>query len=90
MSKSKDINTKPLSTWGIATRDSFAAVQNKVIRVTTLDGKTYVATLLGVDTYDLVLKQNDGAWFLIPKHAVKLIIPANGGIRDQSSGVREQ
>lgn len=68
--------TQALNTWGVSARDFFATMQRQVVRVITLDGKVYTATLLGVDTYDLVLQQNDGHWVLMPKHAIKLITVA--------------
>ena len=81
MSKSnetKPTTTKPATGWGISTREFLEQAQNQLVRVTTLDGKTYPATLVGVDQYDLVLKQGDGALILMPKHAIKLIVPGNG------------
>lgn len=78
----KDQNAKAVAksatVWGISSREFYDAAQNKPVRVTTLDGKIYTATLVGVDQYDLVLKQGDGALILMPKHAVKLIVPGNG------------
>lgn len=73
----KPTNDKPTTVWGISSREFYDAVQNKPVRVTTMDGKIYTVTLVGVDQYDLILKQGDGALILMPKHAIKLIIPGN-------------
>ncbi len=80
--KSQDQNvktiTKSTTVWCISSREFYDAIHDKLVRVTTTDGKIYTATLVGVDQYDLVLKQGDGALILMPKHAIKLIVPGNG------------
>jgi sRNA-binding regulator protein Hfq len=76
--KTQDDKTKPAHVWGVSSREFFDAMQNKPVRVTSIDGKVYAATLIGLDLYDLILKQSDGALILMPKHAIKLIVPGNG------------
>jgi hypothetical protein len=80
MTKPNDLKTmpKPAHVWGVSTREFLDAVQNRSVRVTTVDGKTYAATLVGVDLYDVILKQGDGALILMPKHVIKLIVPGTG------------
>ena len=80
MSKSNDTQTptKPATVWGITSREFYASVQNQVVTITSMDGKLYTLTLVGVDQYDLVCRQKDGPLILMPKHAVKLIVPGNG------------
>jgi sRNA-binding regulator protein Hfq len=76
--KTQDDKMKPAHVWGVSAREFFDAVQNKPVRITTIDGKIYSATLIGLDLYDLILKQGDGVLILIPKHAIKHIVPGNG------------
>jgi sRNA-binding regulator protein Hfq len=60
-------------TWGVTAAEYLAALRDKPIQVITLDGKAYRGTLVGVDTYDLIIKQPNGLAVLIAKHAVKII-----------------
>jgi hypothetical protein len=75
--KTQDDKAKPTFVWGVTAREYFDTVQNKPVRVTTVDSKVYSATLVGVDLYDIVLKHEDGTLILMPKHAIKMIAPGN-------------
>ena len=75
--KTQDDKLKPAHVWGMSAREFYDALQNKLVRITTIDGKVYTATLVGLDLYDLILKQSDATFILMPKHAIKLIVPGH-------------
>ncbi|MBM3127566.1 MAG: hypothetical protein FJ009_02905 [Chloroflexi bacterium] len=60
-------------TWGASSAEFYASLRDKPIQIVTLDGKIYKGMLVGVDTYDLTLRQANGAPMLLAKHAVKFI-----------------
>ena len=66
-------------TWGATSAEFYAALRDKAVQVIALDGKLYPGVLVGVDTYDLIVKQPNGATVLIAKHAVKLVTPDPNG-----------
>lgn len=66
-------NTTPSKTWGISTAVFLTALRDKPVQVFTLDGKMYKGMLVGVDTYDVIIKQPNGVAVLIAKHAIKII-----------------
>ena len=59
--------------WGLGARDFYRALADKPIKITALDGKLYGGTLIGVDQYDIVIRQANGLTILFPKHAVKYL-----------------
>ncbi len=60
-------------TWGMTSADFYEALRDKPAQIVTLDGKIYKGQLVGVDQFDLILKQSHGAVLLIPKHAIKYV-----------------
>jgi hypothetical protein len=60
-------------TWGVSSAEFYANLRDAPIQAVTLDGKLYKGTLVGVDLYDLVIKQTSGATILLAKHAVKFL-----------------
>jgi sRNA-binding regulator protein Hfq len=73
MNGTNGTNKPAPKTWGISATEFYASLRDKPVQVVTLDGKLYKGALVGVDTYDLVIKQPNGLAILIAKHAVKLI-----------------
>ena len=66
-------------TWGMASADFYAALQNKTVSVSLLTGKAYIGEMVGVDQYDLILSQASGLMLLIPKHAVAFLHASKNG-----------
>lgn len=69
----KTNDAKPLKTWGVTSAAYLYTLRDRPVQVITTDGKAYRGALVGVDIYDVVLKQPNGFLILIAKHAVKLI-----------------
>jgi len=59
--------------WGLGAKEFYRSLANQPIKITALDGKLYSGTLIGVDQYDLFVRQNNGATVLFAKHSVKLV-----------------
>lgn len=66
-------------TWGMTAAEFYAALQGKPVRVELIGGKAFAGELLGVDQYDLMIKQSSGLVLLIPKHAFALLHAAKNG-----------
>jgi|GEM_PF-1773568 sRNA-binding regulator protein Hfq len=64
---------KPSPYWGVRAHDFYRGLANKPIKIVALDGKHYGGTLVGVDQYDLVIRQANGLTILFPKHAVRYV-----------------
>ena len=68
-------------TWGIASAEFYVGLRDRPAQIVTMDSKVYKGLIVGVDQYDLLLKQPSGATILIAKHAIKLVqadSPASG------------
>ena len=66
-------NSTTPRTWGVSAAEFYAGLRDAPIQVMTLDGKLYKGILIGVDVYDVVIKQANGATILLAKHAVKFV-----------------
>ena len=64
---------KPSAYWGLSSHEFYRGLANKPVKITALDGKLYGGTLVGVDQYDLFLRQANGLTLLFPKHAIKYL-----------------
>lgn len=64
---------KPSPYWGLGTHGFYRELANKPIKIAALDGKLYSGTLVGVDQYDLLIRQANGLTLLFPKHAIKYL-----------------
>jgi len=70
--------------WGMSAAEFYAGLRDKPVQIVTLDGKIYKGQLVGVDQYDLLLKQAKGIVILIAKHAIKFV-QADVPVNDQVS-----
>jgi sRNA-binding regulator protein Hfq len=73
MANGKKQQPKPPEKWGVSSAEFFWDRREKTIKIVTLDGKVYEGLLLGVDQYDIIFRQGDGALVLMPKHSIKYI-----------------
>jgi len=64
--------------WGISAAEFYAALKEQPVQVALGDGKVIVGVLIGVDTYDLMLRTKDNRQVLVAKHAAKYVMPAKG------------
>lgn len=60
-------------TWGMTSAEFYTGLRDKPVQIVTMDSKVYKGQLVGVDQYDLLLKQTNGVTILIAKHAIKLV-----------------
>ena len=74
--RTKDSDQMP-KTWGVLVSAVYAGLRDQAITITATDGKVYTMTLVGVDQYDLILRQKDGTLTVMPKHVIKFITPVN-------------
>lgn len=70
---SEQTNTNAPRTWGASSAEFYAGLRDAPMQAVTLDGKAYKGVLLGVDTYDVTIKQANGAVILLAKHAIKYL-----------------
>ena len=61
---------QPGKTWGMSAVEFYTALKDKPIQITTLDGKVYRGTLIGVDQYEVFVATPQGI-LLMAKHAIK-------------------
>lgn len=59
--------------WGTMAAKFLAAMRGEFVQIVMLDGKLYKGVLMGVDTYDLIIKQSNDTVAWISKRAVKII-----------------
>lgn len=71
-------NSRKQKHGGLSAQAFYAACQGGTIQVVFADGKAFQGRLIGVDTYDLLLELKDKNTLLIPKHAVRYILPIRG------------
>jgi hypothetical protein len=61
---------KPATVWGRRSHQFYAALENEVIRVATVNDQAFKGTLIGVDVYDIIIRQTSGLEILIPKGSI--------------------
>ena len=69
-------NRKPQQVWGKRSAEFYADLQGKRVNVAVTTGKVYAGVLVGVDTYDLIIRQDSGLELLIPKGSVVYVCRA--------------
>ena len=62
--------SKPQQVWGLRTAAFYADLEGKPVLVAVLGGKRFKGTLVGVDTYDIIIKQYTGLKILVPKGSI--------------------
>lgn len=56
--------------WGRRTAQFYYDLQGKEVLIAVTTGKAFRGTLVGLDTYDLIIRQESGLEMLIPKGSV--------------------
>ncbi len=70
--------TKFSQVWGKRSHEFFAELENKPVLVAVSSGKVFKGNLIGVDIYDLIIRQSTGLELLIPKGNVIYVHPVAG------------
>ena len=76
MSNEEKKAEKPKRNWGQSQAKYLAALEGKQVTVVFADGKALKGELIGVDTYELFVKQANGLEVMISKGAIKYLHPA--------------
>ena len=58
---------KAASVWGKRSADFYTELENQTILVAVSNGKVFKGNLIGVDVYDIIIRQETGLELLIPK-----------------------
>ncbi|HOU14766.1 MAG TPA: hypothetical protein PKZ84_16795 [Anaerolineae bacterium] len=58
---------KPTQVWGKRSADFYAELENQLVLVAVTSGKVFKGNLIGVDVYDILIRQETGLELLIPK-----------------------
>ena len=67
---------KPKRNWGQGQARYLAALEGKQVAVVFADGKALKGELVGVDTYEIFIKQANGLEVMVSKGAIKYLHPA--------------
>ena len=76
MSNDEQKQRKPKRNWGYNQAEYLAALEGRQVTVVFADGKALKGELIGVDTYELFIRQSNGLEVMISKGAVKYLHPA--------------
>jgi sRNA-binding regulator protein Hfq len=58
---------KPTQVWGKRSADFYTELENQLVLVAVSNGKVFKGNLIGVDVYDILVRQETGLELLIPK-----------------------
>ncbi len=58
---------KTPNVWGKRSNEFYAELEEQPVLVSTSTGKVFKGLLVGVDVYDLIIRQESGLELLIPK-----------------------
>ena len=76
MSNEEKKAEKPKRNWGQSQARYLAALEGKQVAVVFADGKALRGELVGVDTYEVFIKQANGLEVMVSKGAIKYLHPA--------------
>ncbi len=62
-----DEKTKVPQVWGKRSADFYTELENQPVQVAVSNGKSFKGLLIGVDVYDVLIRQETGLELLIPK-----------------------
>ena len=58
---------RPAQVWGKRTAEFYSGLENQHVQVAVATGKIFKGTLIGVDVYDIIIRQESGLELLIAK-----------------------
>jgi sRNA-binding regulator protein Hfq len=59
--------SKPAQVWGKRAAEFYTELENKTVLVAVSNGKVFKGALVGVDVYDILIRQASGLELLLPK-----------------------
>jgi hypothetical protein len=59
--------TKPSQVWGKRAAEFYNELDNQLVQIAVASGKIFKGTLIGVDVYDIIIRQESGLELLIAK-----------------------
>jgi sRNA-binding regulator protein Hfq len=72
----EQMQKKPKRNWGQSQADYLAALEGRQVTVVFADGKAMKGELIGVDTYEIFIRQSNSLEVMISKGAVKYLHPS--------------
>lgn len=73
--KSDKLKSTPIR-WGRQTADFYTALEGKHVTVALVTGKALKGELVGVDQYDIILRQSSGLDVLVGKGSIAYVHPS--------------
>ena len=58
---------RPAQVWGKRAAEFYTDLENQLVQVAVATGKIFKGTLIGVDVYDIIIRQESGLELLIAK-----------------------
>ncbi len=80
------MSDKPKQVWGRRSAEFYADLQGKRVRVCVTTGKVYAGTLVGVDVYDIIIRQDNGTELLLPKGNIVYVAARGAGADGRKEG----
>jgi predicted RNA-binding protein with PUA domain len=69
---------KAKQVWGKRVAEFYDELANKTILVATSNGKVFKGALVGVDVYDIIIRQDSGLELLLPKGNIVYVHQVGG------------
>ncbi|HNT76158.1 MAG TPA: hypothetical protein PKH77_14175 [Anaerolineae bacterium] len=70
--------SKASPVWGKRAADFFSELEHQTILIAVSNGKIFKGELIGVDVYDLIIRQDSGLELLLPKGNIVYIHRVTG------------
>jgi sRNA-binding regulator protein Hfq len=62
--------SKPAQVWGRRAAEFYEELEDELVLIAVRNGKMFKGHLVGVDVYDVIIRQESGLELLIPKGAI--------------------
>jgi small nuclear ribonucleoprotein (snRNP)-like protein len=62
--------SKPAQVWGRRAAEFYEELEGQLVLVAVSNGKMFKGHLVGVDVYDIIIRQDSGLELLIPKGSI--------------------
>lgn len=71
--------------WGRKAAQFYAELRNQQVVVLTTSGERYAGTLVGVDVYDIIIRQSNGLEMLLSKGNVVYVHRSTGAAKESKA-----
>jgi len=85
MTDAKANDTKVPGVWGKKSAQFYAELRNQQVVVLTTSGERYAGTLIGVDVYDIIIRQSNGLEMLLSKGNVVYVHRSTGAAKESKA-----